>query len=145
MNWNLVGTVALKVGVALLSGIAVFVSVDKAMNRKSNDNNVNLGMDPGVNSNPGPNKADAVVSSLRATQDTCSKIFNVAKDLGAIVESTRRLFGKDDGNYYSQQYNGNWGYAPIESRGQSWTRISPFIIEAGSGPYNPANNNNYPF
>lgn len=146
MNWNLVGSVALKIGVAVLSGIAVFISVDKAVKKPNNNvNNPTVPNAPASTPAPGQEAGcgEKIEAGLRAAGETGAKIVNVMRDLGSIVSSTRRLFG--NGDVCSQPFNGNWNYGPsINPRadGTSWTRVSPFIIEAGPGLYN---SNNYPY
>ena len=165
MNWIKAGKIALEVGAALLSGIAIFVGVDRAVKSTGRRNQANNQMPPkqqnGFSKEPSAEKTteapanresngiapqkitreeklEMVSNGLRATQETCTKIFSVSRDLVSIVDSFRRLFCKNNDGY-PNPYDRNMGFgygSPMESRGQTWTRVSPFIIEAGPGPYN---------
>lgn len=158
MNQNII-SIGLKVIVAVASGIAVFVSIDKAT-KSTKGNNTNP--QPQVNNgngnfNPVPNPAPvvqqnsnnqnsnagaAVVNSLRESQQTCNKISIFLQNLVGVTESLLNLFGK--GNYVTSQPQGQ-----VVVSGGNLVRVNPYVVAAGSvtnGNYQPIydQNGNYP-
>ena len=159
MDWKLVCEIGVKVLTATVAGAAVFVGISKAMTesdakKKRNVDNQTMAKpdNPFVSAQQPPMQGQVtqqngeepvVLKSMRATQDTCSKLLAFIQSLTMVTENLTRIFGGNVGSpgYYipgsQPYYNDPWSYRqPVNAgNGQTWTRISPFIIEAG--PVNP--------
>jgi hypothetical protein len=156
MDWKLVCEVGFKILTATVAGAAVFVGISKSMTesdarRKKQaqqpQQQVNQGpqnifdpsQPPMQNQQEPPKEEPVILTSMRATQDTFGKFFAFVQSLTMVTENLTRIFGGNTGPYVGSQpyYNDPWSYRqPVNAGcGQTWTRISPFIIEAG--PVNP--------
>ena len=170
MNWKIVCEVGLKVLAAAVAGVAIFIGVDKATKVKQNPQPVGDPQQPnptGMNMDPGQQQpqqqpaqpqdqttGDRIIGGFRATQDTFGKMLAFVQSLTLVAENLTRIFGNN--NAQPGYYPGGWGSQPYYNDpwsmrqpvntggGQQWTRISPFIIEAGPGP-SPRGYQNYPF
>ena len=165
MNWKLVCEVGFKVLTATVAGAAIFVGISRSLTESGGKKP--LGGDetegPKTQANPfiqEPPRTDSptstqsqmpqgqanpydepkILRSVRATQDTCGKLFAFVQSLTMVTENLTRIFGSKAGpqvmqfpGYGPQCYGGNpWSYRqPVNVGDQTWTRISPFIIEAG--------------
>ena len=159
MDWKLVCEVGFKILTATVAGAAVFVGISKAMT-ESDARRKRTQQAPGQpQTNPGPQPQGScvfdptqppmqgqapqqfnqvedpvILSGMRATQDVCGKLFAFVQSLTMVTENLTRIFG---GNTTPPQpyYQNPWSYRqPVNvGGGQTWTRISPFIIEAGPG------------
>lgn len=151
MDWKLVCEVGFKVLTAAVAGTAVFVGISKAMSESNARKNMPKSETPkqeGVNEGcvfdplqqpPVQCKEEPIVlTSMRATQDSCSKLLAFIQSLTMVTENLTRIFGGNTFQPGSQMYcQSPWSYRqPITGcNGQAtFTRISPFIIEAGPVP-----------
>lgn len=158
MDWKLVCEIGFKILTATVAGAAVFVGISKSMTendarKKTAPSQPSMqpqapqqnmgGQQQVVEQKPEPR----VLTSMRATQDTCGKLFAFVQSLTMVTENLTRIFGGNTGPMIGSQpyYNDPWSYRqPVNAgNGQTWTRISPFIIEAG--PVNPNSRGCYPF
>ena len=154
MNWSKVFEVGLKVVVAVGAGLAVFMGVSGAMENETRKNqrvaeNTNPveGNEGNVekNINTTEPKSSVVVSGLRAAQNTCGKLFNLAQGLVTVAESVG-AFTNGASNYNYPNYGGYGYYPPQMQCGESWRRINPFIIESIPPQGAPINyNTRYPY
>lgn len=152
MNWNLICKIGFKVLTAAVAGVVVFVGINKATEGTSQQQNNPQQPQPQPQQNPNPQpqqqgNGEVIVGGLRATQDTCGKLLAFVQSLTMVAENLTRIFGKDQSPqqpYYGSPY---YGQRPVmNSGGQTWTRISPFIIEAGCSGTSPMRGyGNYPF
>ena len=160
MNWKLVCEVGFKILTAAVAGAAVFVGINKAMTESDARKKRQPGTTEGK-SGEGPEQINhgcvfdpsqppvqcmtqqeepLILASMRATQDTCGRLLAFIQSLTLVTENLTRIFG--GGTYQpvlgSQMYCQNpWSYRqPVAGcNGQTtFTRISPFIIEAGPAP-----------
>ena len=162
MDWKLICEVGIKVLTATVAGAAVFVGISKVMTE--NDAKKKPGSGPNVHQVPPqspfvsaqqpsmqdqapqqPVEEPVVLKSMRATQDTCGKLLAFVQSLTMVTENLTRIFGGNAGTPVQPYYNDPWSYRqPVNAgNGQTWTRISPFIIEAG--PVNPNSRGCYPY
>ena len=150
MDWKLVCEVGFKVLTAAVAGAAVFVGISKAMT-ESDARKKAPKPEPG-HENPGggcdpcqppmqcqqQQNEPIVLASMRATQDSCSKLLAFVQSLTMVTENLTRIFGGSTPQPGSQMYCQNpWSYRqPVTGcNGQTvFTRVSPFIIEAGPVP-----------
>ena len=152
MDWKLICEVGIKILTATVAGATVFVGISKVMTENGakkkqnvkNEENHEPPQNPFVSSQPSmqeqaPQQEEHVVlKSMRATQDTFGKLLAFVQSLTMVTENLTRIFGGNVGTPWVQPYyNDPWSYRqPVNAgNGQTWTRISPFIIEAG--PVNP--------
>ena len=152
MDWKLVCEVGFKVLTAAVAGAAVFVGISKAMTEsdarkkapKPEPGHENPGggcvfdpCQPPMQCQPQQNEP-IVLTSMRATQDSCSKLLAFVQSLTMVTENLTRIFGGSTPQPGSQMYCQNpWSYRqPVTGcNGQTvFTRVSPFIIEAGPVP-----------
>ena len=154
MDWKLVCEVGFKVLTAAVAGAAVFVGISKAMTESdarkrapkpepANENPVGNGScvfdpcQPPMQCRPQQNEP-IILASMRATQDSCSKLLAFVQSLTLVTENLTRIFGGSTPQPGSQMYCQNpWSYRqPVTGcNGQTvFTRVSPFIIEAGPVP-----------
>jgi hypothetical protein len=165
MDWKLVCEVGFKILTATVAGAAVFVGISKAMTESDarkkrvqqpqqepgqfGNGNQSCVFDPSqppMQNNPQqePVNEPVILSSMRATQDTCGKLFAFVQSLTMVTENLTRIFGGNTCPGSQPYYQDPWSYRqPVNAGcGQTWTRISPFIIEAG--PVNPNSRGFYP-
>jgi hypothetical protein len=140
MNWKIICEVGIKILAAAVAGTVVFVGINKTMaesgkvaQEKKEEPDI-----PSTQENNLPQvkyEEPVVLSSLRATQNGFCKLFAVVQSLTLVAENLTRIFGSSgSGGYYASQpyYSDPWSFRqPVNAGGQTWTRISPFIIEAG--------------
>lgn len=150
MDWKVVCEVGFKVLTAAVAGAAVFVGISKAMTESGNRKKE--GANPGgEHINPGgcvfdptakpPMQCETqqnepvILASMRATQDSCSKLLAFVQSLTLVTENLTRIFGGHTAQPGIPMYGQNpWSYRqPVTGcNGQTvFTRVSPFIIEAG--------------
>ena len=150
MNWKLVCEVGFKVLTAAVAGATVFVGISKAMTESDARKKMNkpepehVGtegcvFDPSQSQMQKLQQDEPIVlTSMRATQDTCGKLFAFVQSLTLVTENLTRIFGGSTPQPGSQMYCQNpWSYRqPVTGcNGQTvFTRVSPFIIEAGPVP-----------
>jgi len=154
MNWKLVCEVGFKVLTAAVAGAAVFVGISKAMTESDArkkipkpEGHVNAEeggcvfdpCQPPMQCNSSSQHDEPIIlSSMRATQDSCSKLLAFVQSLTMVTENLTRIFGGSTPQPGSQMYYQNpWSYRqPVTGcNGQTvFTRVSPFIIEAGPVP-----------
>ena len=155
MDWKLVCEVGFKVLTAAVAGAAVFVGISKAMtesdarkrtSKPEQQPEQHQGFNEGCVFDPSqqsqmqrPQQNEPIVlTSMRATQDTCGKLFAFVQSLTLVTENLTRIFGGSTPQPGSQMYCQNpWSYRqPVTGcNGQTvFTRVSPFIIEAGPVP-----------
>ena len=149
MNWKLVCEIGFKVLTAAVAGAAVFVGISRSMTDSASGSNKPQRPETEPKKQQEPEKEPVVLTSMRATQDTCGKLFAFVQSLTMVTENLTRIFGGNTGPYIGSQpyYNDPWSYRqPVNTgNGATWTRISPFIIEAGPGNYPNSRGNSYPF
>ena len=149
MNWKIICEIGIKILAAAVAGTVVFVGINKSMTDSGKAAQVSPDVPPmqpqEQNNLPEKSEEPVVLSSLRATQDGFGKLFAFVQSLTMVAENLTRIFGSNSGpGYYSSQpyYNDPWSFRqPVNAGGQTWTRISPFIIEAG--PTNPNSRSYY--
>jgi len=147
MDWKLVCEVGFKVLTAAVAGTAVFVGISKAMTESNARKNMPKSEPPKqegcvfdpMQQPPMQCKEEPIVlASMRATQDSCSKLLAFVQSLTLVTENLTRIFGGGTFQPGSQMYYQNpWSYRqPVTGcNGQTmFTRVSPFIIEAGPVP-----------
>lgn len=162
MDWKLICEIGIKILTATVAGAAVFVGISKSMTEsdarkkkreqqpKAEENSSGCVFDPcqpPMQPQSEVKDEPVVLTSMRATQDTCGKLFAFVQSLTMVTENLTRIFGGNAGQYYpgsQPYYQDPWSYRqPVNAGcGQTWTRISPFIIEAG--PANPNSRGFYP-
>lgn len=153
MDWKLVCEVGFKILTAAVAGAAVFVGISKAITegeKKSGGEHQGKNdqmfteescvFDPSQSPVQQVNVSNepVVLKSMKATQDTCGKLFAFVQSLTMVTENLTRIFGGGTYQPGSQMYCQNsWSYRqPVTGcNGQTvFTRVSPFIIEAGPVP-----------
>jgi len=143
MNWGNFFEIGLKVVVAVGAGLAVFMGVSGATKKRETVvEGGNPSLDGSVNDK---NTEGAIVTGLRAAQNTCGKLFNLAQGLVAVAEGVSAFTGNGNNNYNFPGYGG-YGYFQQPVCGSGWRRINPFIIESipqGQAPINY--NTQYPY
>ena len=175
MNWIKVCEISFKVITAAVAGVAIFVGIDQAVRRGKSGNNSganNCNQASGGGSGMfGPkivepdnpmqhqppsgafpverSNGQKVLDGLKGATSMCSKLLSFAQSLTSLAENFSRIFKDSPDNFggyggyncYPPGYGGGWN----DMGGQSWRRISPFVIEAAPSPkYNPGSQR-YPF
>ena len=173
MDWKLVCEVGFKVLTATVAGAAIFVGISRSLTesggRKLEGGKAEEDQKPQPNpfiqeppitesptsmqaSQQNPYEEPKILRTFKATQDSCGKLFAFVQSLTMVTENLTRIFGSNTSpqvmqfpGYGSQGYGSNpWSNRqPVNVGNQTWTRISPFIIEAG--PAYPNGRGCYPY
>lgn len=149
MIWKTILKVGLRVCVAAIAGLAVFIGIDK-VNKNNNEKTEKpeggpkkTGMENLSSNEPVPE--ESVVQKMRNIQGTLGKLFACVQALTLVVESFRKILSgtgeNNGGGYYNTQpyylgsnpFYSNYGYYPQQTYtsedGVIFNRISPFITE----------------
>jgi hypothetical protein len=116
----------------------------KQQNQSTGNDPGNESVGNGINTTES-NNGSVVISGLRAAQNTCGKLFNLAQGLVTVAESVG-AFTNNNSGYTCPSYGGYGYYPPQMQCGDGWRRINPFIIESIPPQGAPINyNSQYPY
>ncbi len=147
MNAKLVVSVGLKVLAAVVTGVTVFIGIDRSISAATRKQGTRSQAEPEKerkeDQQPEVPKTNVAVAGLRGIADTCSKLLAFTQNLATTVDSAGRIFGS--GQSYGSYDQGRIpiGNQPFTSNGITWVPQGQFILQAyPSDPYNNRGGNN---